>query len=152
HLTTGKVVAVKILRREDAADAARFLREAKIAAALSHRNIVQVFDFWEIDDGRRVFMVMELLAGETLGAMLERVGRLSVDAMRSILLPVVSALRAAHAQGVVHRDLKPDNVFLMRAPRSDSPDAFEVKVVDFGLAKATTASSQATAITETGSL
>jgi serine/threonine-protein kinase len=150
QVTTERPVAVKVLRGGDPANAARFLREARVAASLNHRNIVQVFDFWEVEDGGPVFLVMELLAGETLGAVLERVGRLSVPQTLSVATPIAAALKAAHAMGVVHRDLKPDNVFLVAAT-PDEP-AVEVKVLDFGLAKPVTADPQATVVTQTGSV
>jgi serine/threonine-protein kinase len=149
QITTDKPVAIKVLKGDGGTDAARFLREAKVAAGLAHRNIVQVFDFWELGAKGPVFMVMELLVGESLAAMIERVGRLSLDETLAALVPVASALRAAHAQGVVHRDLKPENVFLARSAPTDPVD---VKVVDFGLAKPATPNAQATAVTHTGTV
>jgi serine/threonine protein kinase len=149
QLTTDKAVAIKVLKGKDGSDAARFLREAKIAAGLSHRHIVQVFDFWEVEGGGPTFMVMERLVGETLGTMLERHERLGVEDALALLIPVASALRAAHAQGIVHRDLKPDNIFLAR-PSKDDP--IDVKVLDFGLARPVTAGALTTAITQTGSV
>ena len=150
QITTAKPVAIKILKGSgEGADAARFLREARVAAGLSHRNIVQVFDFWEGEQGGPVFMVMELLVGETMAARLARSGRLTLDEALLLLLPVANGIRAAHAQGVVHRDLKPENIFLARASDSDSVD---VKVVDFGLAKPATPDAQTTAVTQTGSV
>ena len=149
QLTTDKAVAIKVLKSQDGADTARFLREAKVAAALSHRNIIQVFDFWETEGKGPVFMVMELLHGETLAERLERVGPLPIEQVLALVAPVASAVRAAHARGVVHRDLKPDNVFLARVADSDAP---EVKVVDFGLAKPFLVTVGATALTQTGSV
>ncbi len=149
QLTTDKAVAIKVLKSQDAGDTARFLREAKVAAALSHRNIVQVFDFWEMEGKGPVFMVMELLHGETLAERIERTGPLPTEQVLSLVTPVASAVRAAHARGVVHRDLKPDNVFLARVADTDAP---EVKVVDFGLAKPFILAVGATALTQTGSV
>jgi serine/threonine-protein kinase len=149
HLATEKTVAIKILKGRDASDAARFLREAKVAAGLSHPSIVQVFDFWETEGGGPVFMVMEHLVGETLATRLERVTRLSPSDVRATLAPVASALRAAHARGIVHRDLKPENIFLARVSEADPP---EVKVLDFGIARQVTAEGTSTAITKTGTL
>jgi serine/threonine-protein kinase len=148
HLMTDKAVAIKLLKSHDG-DTARFLREARIVAQLSHRNVVQVFDLWESDGDGPLFMVMELLAGESLGARLGRVGRLSIDETVAVTMPIASGLRAAHAQGVVHRDLKPDNVFLATGAPGEP---VEVKVVDFGIAKPTAPEAQATAITETGTV
>jgi eukaryotic-like serine/threonine-protein kinase len=149
QLTTDKAVAIKVLKSQDAADTARFLREAKVAAALSHRNIIQVFDFWEMEGKGPVFMVMELLHGETLAERLERTGPLPTEQVLTLVMPVASAVRAAHARGVVHRDLKPDNIFLARVADADAP---EVKVVDFGLAKPFIINVGATALTQTGSV
>jgi serine/threonine-protein kinase len=147
QLTTDRPVALKFLKGDDPADRARFLREAKVAAGLSHRNIVQVFDFWEIEDGP-VFLVMELLAGESLAHLLSHRGALALAEMVSVLLPVAQALSAAHAEGIVHRDLKPENVFLARTRSGE----VEVKVVDFGLARRVTAPAGATAVTQTGAI
>ncbi len=150
QITTDKAVAIKILKPRDGADAPRFLREAKLAAGLSHRNIVQVFDYWEVEAGGPVFLVMELLKGETLAALLERTsGALTLERALAICTEVGSGLRAAHALGVVHRDVKPENVFLAQAAGDTHVD---VKVVDFGLAKPVVADPTATAVTQTGSV
>jgi eukaryotic-like serine/threonine-protein kinase len=124
-------VAIKLIRGEgDREDMAlRLLQEARAAAKLGHPAIVRVFDIGQTEGGSP-FIVMELLEGESLGARLERDWRLSaVDAVR-LLLPIADALRAAHAKGIVHRDIKPDNIFLV-------PDGANVqpKLVDFGIAK-----------------
>lgn len=148
QITTDKPVAIKILKGTNDADAARFLREARLSAALSHRNIVQVFDFWGAEGDGPIFMVMELLRGETLGAYLARVGRLSIEETRVIGLAVASAMRAAHAVGVVHRDLKPENVYLVH----NGEDAPGIKVLDFGIARATFIDAELTAVTRTGSV
>jgi predicted Ser/Thr protein kinase len=121
-------VAIKVLLEEVARDPerlARFEREAKVLASLSHQNIAALYGLEE-HDGRR-FLVMELAEGETLAARLQR-GRPALDETLEIALQVAKGLEAAHERGVVHRDLKPANVML-------SPDG-RVKVLDFGLAKA----------------
>ncbi len=125
-------VAIKVIRhREGAAEAERrLLQEARAAAKLEHPAIVRVFDFGESELGEP-FIVMELLYGESLGEHLARSGRLSAAEAVRLLLPVASGLAAAHAKGVVHRDLKPDNVVLVR--RDDG--AIAPKIVDFGIAK-----------------
>ncbi|NTU71562.1 MAG: protein kinase [Coriobacteriia bacterium] len=102
----------------------RFQREARAAARLAHPNVVQVFDVF--DDGDRHFIAMELLEGQSLGDALDG-GGLSAGASVGILLEVLDALAAAHRAGIVHRDIKPDNIFLL--------DDGRVKVADFGIAK-----------------
>jgi serine/threonine-protein kinase len=132
-------VAIKIMHpgyAEDAAFVARFTREARSAARLSHPNVVSVFDQGE--DGGTVFLVMEYVAGRTLRDLLQERGRLSPAETIEVMEPVLGALAAAHQAGIVHRDVKPENVLLA--------DDGRVKVADFGLARAASAagSSQAT--------
>jgi serine/threonine-protein kinase len=122
-------VAVKILKREHTSSRLvreRFLCEVEVAAALGHPNIVRILDAGELPD-RSPFMVLELLSGETVTARLAREGPLAVDVAFRLAKAVASALSAAHAAGIVHRDIKPDNLFL--------PHAGGLKVVDFGMAK-----------------
>ncbi|MBX3276039.1 MAG: serine/threonine protein kinase, partial [Sandaracinaceae bacterium] len=125
-------VAVKLLRpRDDQADNAveRFEREARATARLGHPNIVRVMDMGRTDDGG-AFLVMERLAGVTLDEILEREGPLSVERAVRIHLQLLDALGAAHSAGVLHRDVKPSNVFV-----STLGDGTElVKLLDFGLA------------------
>lgn len=128
----GKRVALKVLHREHATRrdlVQRFTREAAVVAGLEHPHIAHVFDVGAHDDVP--FLVMEFLDGETLADRLAREGRLPVPEAVDLLLGVVSAVAAAHAKGVIHRDLKPDNVFLARMP-AGPPVA---KVLDFGVAK-----------------
>jgi eukaryotic-like serine/threonine-protein kinase len=102
HTITRKRVAVKFLKPELAARPAmvrRFLREARAATAISHPNVVVVHD--AIDAGDGPFMVMELLAGETLASRLERSGRIDVAELATVMSPVVSAVGSAHAMGIV---------------------------------------------------
>jgi serine/threonine-protein kinase len=153
HTVTKKRVALKFLRgpavlRPDMRR--RFLREARAASAVIHPNLVEVHDVFELDDQVPV-MVMELLEGETLGQKIARDGALGLAETCNLLLPVVSAVGTAHAAGVVHRDLKPDNVFLS----AKSSGAQDVRVLDFGIAKlvgADFAASETGNITETGSM
>ncbi len=129
----GRRVAVKVLHPYLAHDAdlvARFRREAEAAARLGHANIVQVTDFGRPDDGA-VFLVMELLAGAPLSAVIDRDGRLPPERVATIAWQVLSALEAAHRAHLVHRDLKPDNIFLT----SVSGVGDVVKLLDFGIAK-----------------
>jgi tRNA A-37 threonylcarbamoyl transferase component Bud32 len=133
HLVTRKPVALKMLKPERASDPAlrhRFFREARAACAVQHPNIVEIHDVLQLDDGAPV-MVMDLLRGESLGSRLDRQPVLPPAEVARLMLPVVSAVGTAHASGVVHRDLKPDNIFLV-----DEPDGTtSVKVLDFGIAK-----------------
>ncbi len=133
HLVTRREVALKIMLAQGAADAdatRRFLREARAATSVQHRNVIQVLDVFADDDGRAV-MVMELLRGESLADYFARRGPLPLGELASIMAPVVAAVHAAHARGVVHRDLKPDNVFLA----IDGDGTTVPKVLDFGIAK-----------------
>jgi len=108
----------------------RFRREAEVCASLKHENIVEVVDFNITEDGRP-YIVMEFLEGEDLAARLERVGPMPLGETLRILDMVCSGLAEAHHQGVVHRDMKPQNIFLcQRRGRSD-----QVKLVDFGISK-----------------
>ncbi|WP_174280633.1 serine/threonine-protein kinase [Sphingomonas bacterium] len=125
-------LAVKVLKaefREHPEYAARFLREARAAGALSHPNIVTVFDVGEVDGFP--FIVMELLAGEPLSEVLKR-GPLQPSQVIGIGLQLADALAYAHAQGVIHRDVKPSNIVL-------SPDGTSIKLLDFGIAQLTDA-------------
>jgi serine/threonine-protein kinase len=125
----GRVVAVKLLRREYAADDAflsRFRAEARHAASLGHPGIAQVFDYGE-DDGT-AYLVMELVPGEPLSARLQREGALPAAVAVPLLQQAARALDAAHATGLVHRDVKPGNLLI-------TPDE-RVKITDFGIARA----------------
>jgi serine/threonine-protein kinase len=133
HVHLRKDVAVKVLRPDLSASAdlvERFRREAEIASALEHENIVRVTDFGRTGDGW-LFLVMELLTGESLFDRLRREGFLSPDEAVPILWQVCNGLEAAHALGVVHRDLKPENVFLARTTSGREV----TKLLDFGIAK-----------------
>lgn len=125
-------VAVKVLRQDliDPDAAERFQREARLAAALAHPNVVTVHDIGVTPSGH-AFLVMELLEGVTLRQELQRLTRLPVPRVRDILCGVCAAVDAAHRRQMVHRDLKPENVFLCRGESGEIP-----KVLDFGLAKA----------------
>src|SRR3954451_23050482 len=110
-------VAVKVLRSEFTGDTtfrARFRAEAQHTAALHHPNIASVFDYGELEEGgeQPAYLVMELVEGETLSAVLEREGRLGGAVPLDILRQTSGALAAAHAAGVVHRDVKPGNVLV----------------------------------------
>src|SRR5262249_819281 len=131
HLQLDVDIAVKLMYPEHTGSAAwrlRFEREAKIAAQLKIHNAAQVYDYG-LDEGVP-YIVMELLEGEELKAHLRRSGPLSVPATLRIIAPVCAALSSAHAAGLIHRDLKPGNIFLSRSPQGDC-----VKLLDLGLAK-----------------
>src|SRR2546425_4622257 len=128
HLDRGG--GVKILPPHLATNAealARFEREARAVAALSHPNILAIHDFGE--HAGTAYAVMELLEGETLRERLSE-GRLSVRRAADFGIQIANGLAAAHAKGIVHRDVKPENVFVTKDGR--------VKILDFGLARLTT--------------
>jgi serine/threonine-protein kinase len=133
HVRLPKRVAIKVLHAHvQSADAyTRFKHEAEISSSLGHPNIVEVHDFNRTDEGDP-YIVMELLDGQDLAAMLATAGALPVARALELTRPVASALAAAHARGVIHRDLKPQNVFLSRKAGSEI-----VKVLDFGISKIT---------------
>lgn len=137
HLRLGTRVAIKVLhaplaRKPGLVD--RFLREARVSAQIQSPHVVRVTDVDQDIDGR-AFLVMELLAGEPLSARLARVRALPpADAVR-VAVDMLVGLEAAHALGVVHRDLKPDNVFLVPTPAHGGASPELVKLIDFGIAK-----------------
>ena len=132
HVDLGKRVAMKILRPEVARVAesrARFLREGRTAASIHHAHVVEVFDVGQ--EGGSLYLVMEYLEGENLYEHLHRQGVLPVAACVDLLLPVCAALAATHEQDIVHRDVKPENVFLARTRHG----ALQSKLLDFGISK-----------------
>ena len=132
HVLMDKTVAVKVLRPSLAVDdvvVARFSREAKAASRISHPHAVSVTDFGEAENGV-VFLVMEYLHGQTLKEIIKREGPLPLARAIEIVRQVAGALDAAHQQGVVHRDLKSENIMLSETNGGDW-----AKVLDFGIAK-----------------
>lgn len=128
-LELDELVALKMLRRELVGMPGileRFRREVKLARRVTHPNVARTFDIGE-HEGER-FLTMELIDGESLGALLERKGRLPIARVVELTTAICDGLSAAHAAGVVHRDLKPDNVLLGRDGR--------VVLTDFGIARA----------------
>ena len=125
----GREVAVKLLRPEYLRDpdfSSRFRQEAQNAASLSHPNVVTVYDYGEDPSGP--YIVMEYVDGEDLASILRRVGPLPPQQAARVAAAIARALAAAHARGIVHRDVKPSNVLIGQDGR--------VKVVDFGIARA----------------
>jgi eukaryotic-like serine/threonine-protein kinase len=108
----------------------RVMREARAAARLTHSAIVRVFDLGETESGDP-YIVMELLEGESLRSMLDREVRLTPEQALAVLLPLASAMHLAHEQGIIHRDIKPDNIMLARIDGG----RIQPKLVDFGIAK-----------------
>jgi serine/threonine-protein kinase len=136
HLRLPMKVAIKILHTEAANNPeifARFRREAEIASGLRHPNIVQVYDFNHLPDGTP-YLIMEFLEGEDLHSRLRARGRLSYPETAALCRAVGAGLQAAHKREVVHRDLKPQNIFLCRHEQGD--EVVEVpKILDFGISK-----------------
>jgi serine/threonine-protein kinase len=140
-----KRFAVKMLHAEYARQpdvVARFQREAEAASGIAHPNVVDVYDVHHTEDGRP-YMVGEFLEGEELGDFLERVGKIPAGLAVHIARQICQALGAAHARGVVHRDMKPENIFLTGPITHPT-----VKVIDFGISKVGDAGG--TALTRTG--
>jgi serine/threonine-protein kinase len=132
HVLMDKTVAIKVLKQSLAGDdavVARFSREAKAASKISHPHAVSVTDFGEAENGI-VFLVMEYLDGRTLKEVIAAEGPLQVERAARIVRQVAGALDAAHAQGVIHRDLKSENIMLVRHDGDEWS-----KVLDFGIAK-----------------
>jgi len=152
HVTLGNKVACKFIEPEfvTSKDALhRFENEARAAASLKSKHVVDVYDHGIMPDGRP-YIVMEFLEGEPLDARLDRMGTLPLDETATIVQQVSRALHRAHTGGIVHRDLKPENIFIVR----DEEDQIDIaKVVDFGIAKFTdSVSSGLSSATRTGSI
>lgn len=135
HIHTGRQSAIKVLLPEFAVDeeiAGRFRREALVSSGLDHSNIVRVENFGELEDGR-LFLAMEYARGPSLRDVIRSQPKPPLYRVLSILMQLCDAVHYAHEAGVVHRDLKPDNLVLM--PRKGRLVRDHVKVLDFGLAK-----------------
>ncbi|HEY6401311.1 MAG TPA: serine/threonine-protein kinase, partial [Blastocatellia bacterium] len=131
RLLIGDSVAVKVLHQDQMVDPRaleRFRREAQIAARLKHPNVVSVYDFGVSTEGLS-YLVMDLAEGENLGSLIERQGKLVETDAAEIVRQTCAALDEAHKQGVVHRDIKPQNIIVQTAS-----EGLQVKVLDFGSA------------------
>jgi serine/threonine-protein kinase len=134
HLAIAKVAAMKVLHREIANEPdalKRFRREAEAISRLGHPNTVQVFDFGQT--GTSTYLIMEYVRGEDLGTILRRDGHITFARAAPIVLQICGSLGEAHDLGIVHRDVKPENVIVSRTKEGSD----FVKVLDFGLAKIT---------------
>jgi eukaryotic-like serine/threonine-protein kinase len=149
RLLIGDQVAVKVLHLDQTADpnaTERFRREAQAAARVQHPNAVTIYDFGVSPEGL-VYLVMELIAGQSLRQLLQQTGALSPVDAASILGQVCAALDVAHQQEVVHRDIKPDNIIVKA-----TSEGWRVKVLDFGIAKLTNLKAATDQLTLTGSM
>ena len=122
----------KFKEREPELAAERFRREAQAARRITHPNVVRIHDLHE--DGRLLFLTMELIEGDTLAAFVRRRDPLPVSEALAVLGEVALGVSAAHAAGVIHRDIKPRNVIVGASPAAGAAGARPVKVIDFGLA------------------
>jgi eukaryotic-like serine/threonine-protein kinase len=146
HRHLGRPAAIKFLLRELSESAEllnRFFTEARAASLIEHDGIVRVFDC-DVHPSGNAYIVMEYLDGQTLRRYLHGRGPLPVPEAAAIMLRVADALTAAHAKGIVHRDIKPDNIFVLARP----PGA--IKIVDFGIAKLSPAAQKIPSATMSG--
>ena len=133
HPVIGKTAAVKLLHRQFSSNpqmVSRFIAEAKAVNQIRHKNIIDIFAFGALPDGRQYY-VMELLEGMSFDRFIKERGRLSVEEAMPLLRGIARALDAAHAAGIVHRDLKPENIFIL----FDEDGVATAKLLDFGIAK-----------------
>ena len=138
-----KVLAPKFMERPDLVE--RFLREARATSMISQQNVIEISDFGETPNGS-VFFVMEHLEGEDLRMLLKREKRVAWARVRHIAVQICHALEAAHAAGIIHRDMKPDNCFRITRGR----DQDFIKVLDFGIAKVQESAGGGKGLTKTG--
>jgi serine/threonine protein kinase len=131
HIHIAKRIAIKLLRPEIVSNkeaVERFYQEARSASSIGHKNIIAIDDFGKLPDGR-IYMFMELLGGAPLNDMIKT--PLSVDRLLNILIQTGHGLAAAHAKGITHRDMKPENIFVTQNERNEDIP----KLLDFGIAK-----------------
>jgi serine/threonine-protein kinase len=131
HVHIDKKFAIKLLKQEIVSNAeavTRFRQEARSSSSIGHRNIIGIDDFGQLSDGR-IYMCMELLNGAALNDMIQQ--PMSADRLLNILIQTGHGLAAAHAKGIVHRDMKPENIFVTIGPNGEDVP----KILDFGIAK-----------------
>ncbi len=141
RLHIGDKVAVKVLHSDKMSDPTageRFRREVQMAAQLKHPNVVSIYDYGMTQNGLH-YIVMELVEGKTLRQLIAKQGVLPLPVISTITSQVCAALDEAHRQGLIHRDIKPDNISVQ-----ETPDGLRVKVLDFGIAKLQESSSNLT--------
>jgi len=134
HEAIGRRVALKFLHPRflhDREILKRFAREAKAAANIGHENIINIIDINQDEESGATYIVMEFLEGKTLGWKIDETGKLPIQAAVDATLQVLSALHACHCLGIIHRDMKPENIFITK--RASGSDL--IKVLDFGTAK-----------------
>jgi serine/threonine-protein kinase len=148
HVVIEKKIALKVLfpdltRRPDLVR--RFMQEAKSASRIGHENVIDITDFGQSPEGY-VFIAMEYLSGQDLGQILKASGPLPWARAQPLLLQIAKALRAAHEKGIIHRDMKPENIFVLQ--RDDGREL--IKVLDFGIAKVLGLDEDGPRLTRTG--
>lgn len=129
HLLLQRKAAVKILAKTDEESERRFAREAKLAGSLQHKNIVELYEIGRLSDGR-AFIAMEHLHGETLEERLTRIGPFSIGDTMRIGQQLLNGLAVAHENQIVHRDLRPQNIFMAQIRGEEV-----LKIVDFGVSR-----------------
>jgi len=147
HIQLGRPVAVKMIHPMFLCpeSVTRFQREAKVASSLNHPNVIQIYDFGQAEDGS-LYLVMEKLQGQELKDEITRNGSMEVNRAIRLFAQICDGMAVAHAQNMIHRDLKPQNVMLVRDSRGNE----QIKILDFGLAR--TMDSNRTALTEPGTV
>ena len=148
HVKMGRKSAIKVMAAamsQDPDAISRFNREASNASRISHPNVCQIYDFGETPEGL-IYLAMEYIEGQALKDLIEKEGALSPPRAASILRQSADALQAAHDLGIVHRDIKPDNIMVVQG--RDNTDI--VKVVDFGIARAVGGDESGQKVTKTG--
>jgi serine/threonine-protein kinase len=148
HVNINKRLAIKVLRPEVTAvpsTVARFRQEARSASSIGHENIIEIEDFATLPDGT-VYLAMELLEGDSLGDRMRQMPPLTLAEAIDLMVQVGRGLAAAHDKGIVHRDMKPENVFLAR-----KYDRLIPKILDFGIAKVSGEEGN-TNLTQTGAI